>query len=117
MIRIPFLRSAIALGALGAPLLACGGRVVSIGSNADQLTAVAPTSVSGSVGACPAGYQHPNICCSGGPTESSSCGAYINKPFRPCDAGSTTYPNALSCCSLTDGSCIDAGSSSTSPPP
>ena len=81
---------------------ACGGKVVSIGNNQADLAKVDPTTFTANVTSCPAGFAHPNICCEGGMDTPSTCGAYLNAPFRPCDSGWQTYPNAAECCSLDD---------------
>jgi hypothetical protein len=122
MRRIPSLHAVLLAGSIGALLVACGGKATTgkDGSGTDKLQSIDPSNVSGAVGACPAGYQHPNICCSGGPGAASTCGAYVNHPFRACDQGWSTHPNPLSCCSLTDGTCIDAPSGANdlpAPPP
>ncbi|MEO6418364.1 MAG: hypothetical protein ABIP39_03110, partial [Polyangiaceae bacterium] len=85
-------------------VVACGGKTISIGSNEADLQKIDPTKFSSAVGSCPAGYQHPNICCEGGTSTASMCGAYLDAPFHPCDAGWTTYPNAAECCALDDPS-------------
>jgi len=101
-----FLMGLIAPGAL---LLACGGHVVSIGSNGEELKTYDPSAVKVATVACPAGYQHPNICCEGGGSgKSAQCEAYVNHPFHACAQGWTPYPNALACCSLSNaGECIE----------
>ena len=85
-------------------IAACGGKVVSIGNNQADLVKVDPTTFSANITSCPAGFAHPNICCEGGKDTPSTCGAYFNAPFRPCDSGWQTYPNAAECCSLDDPS-------------
>jgi hypothetical protein len=91
---------------------ACGGKVVSIGNNQADLAKVDPTTFSANITSCPAGFAHPNICCEGGMDTPSTCGAYLNAPFRPCDSGWQTYPNAAECCSLDDPSKCVAPTSS-----
>jgi len=90
-------------------LLACGGHVVSIGSDSEQLKTYDPSAVKVASTACPAGYQHPNICCDGGGSgQAAKCEAYVNHPFHACDQGWTAYPNALACCALDDPrSCVE----------
>ncbi|MEO8875536.1 MAG: hypothetical protein ABI461_08115 [Polyangiaceae bacterium] len=81
-------------------LVACGGQIVSIGgeSTSQSLT---PSTVTVATESCPTGYQHANICCTGGDKSSeATCESWPNDPFHPCDTGYTTYPNAASCCSL-----------------
>lgn len=85
-------------------IAACGGKVVSIGNNQSDLAKVDPTTFSSNITTCPAGFAHPNICCEGGMNTPSTCGAYLDAPFRPCDSGWSTYPNAAECCSLDDPS-------------
>ena len=104
--------------------VACNGKVVSLGDTGDTLQPVTTgtaaseatgTTSNGASGAiaCPAGWAHPNICCTA-TQESSTCGAWEDNPFRACESGATTYPNQLSCCQLSDPTnCIDSGS----PPP
>jgi hypothetical protein len=86
----------------------CTGRVIQIGTNGEPLSTLSPDDVDGVAFACPEGYEHPNVCCAGGPRVPSTCGVYVAHPFRPCDAGWSTYPNPLSCCSLEDGTCLDS---------
>ncbi|MEO6574388.1 MAG: hypothetical protein ABIP89_11145 [Polyangiaceae bacterium] len=93
-------------------LVACGGKTVSIGNNQADLVKVDPTTFSAAITSCPTGFAHPNICCDGGKDTPSICGAYFDAPFRPCDAGWSTYPNANECCSLDDPSKCVAPTSS-----
>jgi hypothetical protein len=63
---------------------------------------------------CTEGYGHPNICCLGMPGEPTSCVEYASTPFRICDSRWLTFPDARTCCSLSDHShCIP---SPTTPP-
>jgi len=100
--------SAIPLGA------ACNAKVVSLGRT-DTLASKDIATVTGTPTACAAGWAHPNVCCTAGPNEAASCGAWEENPFRACDQGSTTYPDPLSCCSLADPSqCEDTGGANQS---
>ncbi len=83
-------------------LAACGGKGVTIGSNAGELRAVDPAAVTGTVPACAPLQAHPNVCCKGGPNEASECVAFVNSPFHKCDDGWTLYPDPASCCDLSD---------------
>jgi hypothetical protein len=116
-----FLRSASAAAAFGIviPLLgACGGHVVSLGTNGSQLRSVDPSTVKGSAAACPAGYAHPNVCCESSQGAAPQCGAYEQHPFQACESGWTTYPNPLTCCSLkNDQDCIDTPTDAGAPVP
>lgn len=85
-------------------IAACGGKTVSIGNNQADLAKVDPTKFSANITTCPSGFAHPNICCEGGTNTPSTCGAYLDAPFRPCDSGWSTYPNADECCSLDNPS-------------
>ena len=124
MDRTNFLRpltSAFLLAVVPA-FAACNGRVISLGNTGDTLqpvtggaAVVAQTPVS-----CPSGWAHPNVCCTASPSSTPSCGAWEENPFRACEPGATTYPDPLSCCSLSDPKkCTDAPSSTpvTTPPP
>ncbi len=95
-------------------LAACGGKTISIGNNQADLAKVDPTKFSANITSCPSGFAHPNICCEGGKDTPSTCGAYLDAPFRPCDSGWSTYPNADECCSLEDPTkCVAPSSSGT----
>jgi len=98
-------------------LFACGGQVVSIGgeSTAQSLT---PSAVTVATDSCPTGYQHANICCTGGSkTSSPTCEAWPNDPFHPCDSGYTMYPNAASCCALDNpADCLTCTGTDATPP-
>jgi len=106
---------------------ACGARVVPLGStgdSSDKLSTLDTSSVAAqaqNVTACPAGFAHPNICCEATAGDDPTCGDWENDPFRACDPGWSTYPNALSCCSLSNPTdCIDTPEDAgitTSPPP
>jgi hypothetical protein len=97
---------------------ACGGRVVSLGTNGSDLQQIDPTKVSGSCNACPAGYAHPNVCCESVAGVPAQCGAYVQHPFQSCQAGWQTYPNPLTCCSLKDDKdCIDTPTTEPAPSP
>ncbi len=81
-------------------LLACGGKTISIGSESAAQTVV-PSAVTVATNTCSPGYEHSNICCTGGSKDSDpTCQSWPNDPFHPCDSGWTTYPNAATCCSL-----------------
>jgi hypothetical protein len=81
-------------------LVACGGKTISIGSESAAQTVV-PSAVTVATSACSQGYEHANICCTGGSKGSEpTCQSWPNDPFHPCDSGWTTYPNAATCCSL-----------------
>ena len=124
----------IALVALPWLLAACGGKEVTQGSNpvdgtgsgsgsgsgsapgtSSTPTPVAPSAVSGTVGACPSGYAHPNVCCSASPS-GASCVAY-ESPFQACATGSSTYPDPSSCCSLDDPTQCNGGPKTGGVPP
>jgi hypothetical protein len=92
-------------------LAACTGKVLSLGTNSTQAQEVAPSAVSGTVPACPAGAAHPNVCCTAGPNQAGSCVVYPGAPFTQCDTGTTTYPDPRSCCPL------DGSGNCASPPP
>jgi hypothetical protein len=91
-------------------LVACGGKTISIGSE-DSAETVVPSAVNVATSECSQGYEHANICCTGGGNGNEpTCKSYPNDPFHPCDSGWTTYPNAATCCSLDNpadctGSC------------
>jgi hypothetical protein len=106
--------------------VACNAHVVSLGDTGDTLQPVTATAAASAVTAtigsgavtCPSGFAHPNICCSAGPDVASACGEWEDNKFRACASGSTTYPNMLSCCQLSDPSnCIDSTPPNVSPPP
>lgn len=83
-------------------LMACGGKTVSIGSETQSDT-ITPSAVTVATSECSQGFEHSNICCTGGGNgDTPTCVAYPNEPFHPCDSGWTTYPNAATCCSLDD---------------
>ena len=108
--------------ALAMPLFGClGGREVSIGANAAQLSSVDPATVtapSSGVPACSTGAAHPNVCCSAGPGSASKCGVYEGAPFHECDTGYKTYPDPRSCCDLADPSkCAAPPPPPPTPPP
>jgi hypothetical protein len=85
-------------------LMACGGKTISIGSE-DSAQTVLPSAVTVATNECSQGFEHGNICCTGGGSGSEpTCKTYPNEPFHPCDSGWTTYPNAATCCSLDDPS-------------
>jgi hypothetical protein len=84
-------------------LVACGGKNLDLGTNTTQSQQVAPSEVSGTVPPCAAGAAHPNVCCTAGPNQASSCVTYPGAPFTQCDSSTTTYPDPRSCCPL-DGS-------------
>jgi hypothetical protein len=85
-------------------LVACGGKTISIGSESTAQTVV-PSAVTVATSACSQGFEHGNICCTGGGNGSdSSCESWPDDPFHPCDSGWTTYPNAATCCSLDNPS-------------
>jgi hypothetical protein len=90
---------------------ACTGKVLSLGTNKTQSQEVAPSQVSGPVGACGSGAAHPNVCCSAGPNQSGTCVVYPDAPFTQCGSGATTYPDPRSCCPL------DGSGNCSSPPP
>jgi hypothetical protein len=130
-----FSRSLAALGLAGASsIVACGGHTVSLGNNngdsADALKSIDPVTATANInnssssasGACPAGFAHPNICCDAATDVASTCGEWTLDPFRACNSGWTTYPNAFLCCNLADPTdCTptpaDAGASVPPPPP
>jgi hypothetical protein len=120
----PNVFSTVSAGALllslGAFAAACNGHVISLGDTGDTLqpltggtTAAAATPI-----ACPSGWAHPNICCTATENASPACGAWEESPFRACAAGTTTYPDPLSCCSLSDPkNCSDSPSAPVVTPP
>jgi hypothetical protein len=123
--RTNFLPRLIVIGLVGSvPIVtACGGKTVSLGKTdqLDQLDTSSVASQTNYVGACPAGFAHPNICCEATATDEPTCGEWENDKFRACDSGWSTYPNAASCCSLSNpANCIDtpedAGVTSVPPP-
>jgi hypothetical protein len=117
--------SALAVAGIVPIVVACNGHI-GLG-NTDSLQPVSTTSavaeINGTGGkngaiACAAGWAHPNVCCSAGPDVASACGAWEENPFRACASGSTTYPNLLSCCELSDPTkCVDTSPSGVSLPP
>ncbi len=128
--RTNFLPRLIVIGLVGVlpAVTACGGKTVSLGNTGDSsdklktLDTTAAKAQAANAGACPAGFAHPNICCEAAANEDPTCGAWQNDPFRACETGWSTYPNALSCCSLSNPKdCIDtpedAGSVALPPPP
>jgi hypothetical protein len=115
----------VALGALGVSALvlaACSGGKLSLGNGTGtaQSQLVSASDVSGTVTPCNAGSAHPNVCCSAGPNQASSCVVYPQAPFTQCESGTMTYPDPRSCCPLDgNGNCaapppppLDAGTSS-----
>jgi hypothetical protein len=111
----------VSLASLGSFAAACNGRVISLGSTGDSLQPIqGGTSAAGTTPiACPSGWAHPNVCCTAAANSSPACGAWEESPFRACDPGTTTYPDPLSCCSLSDPkNCTDNPSAPvTTPPP
>jgi hypothetical protein len=121
MTRTNLLRPATAafLFALVPVSVACNGRV-SLGNTGDTLQAVSggTASVAQAPSSCPAGWAHPNICCNATAGKDPSCGAWEENPFRACESGMATYPDPLSCCSLSDPkTCSDNPPSSGPVPP
>lgn len=49
---------------------------------------------------CPAGYEHPNICCQGAPYQATVCTEDPTRPFGLCQSEQLAYPDANACCSL-----------------
>jgi hypothetical protein len=102
-------------------LVACGGKTISIGGNEPATQSVVPSAVTVATGECNDGYQHANICCTGGDPNATgdnstapTCQSWPDDPFHPCDSGWTTYPNAAECCSLDNpADCSTCDSSST----
>ena len=92
-------------------LAACSGKTLSLGTNSTQAQEVAPSQVSGTVSPCAAGAAHPNVCCTAGPSQASSCVTYPSAPFTACDSSSITYPDPRSCCPL------DGSGACAAPPP
>jgi hypothetical protein len=89
-------------------LMACGGKTISIGGETQSDTIV-PSAVKVATSECSQGFEHSNICCTGGSNGSEpTCKSYPDDPFHPCDSGWTTYPNAATCCSLDDPSSCTA---------
>jgi hypothetical protein len=115
--RSLLLPSAAALGASALLLVACSGKVLSLGTNSTQSALVSPNDVSGTPGACDANTAHPNVCCTAGPNEPASCVDYPSAPFTPCADGATTYPDPRTCCALDgSGACTAAPGSSGGTP-
>jgi hypothetical protein len=87
-----------------AMLTACsGGTGVPIGGNSEELRNVDPGTVASAVvTSCSSTHAHPNVCCKGDANEPSSCVAYVNSPFHPCEDGWGLYPDPTSCCDLND---------------
>jgi hypothetical protein len=109
----------LGLASLGA---ACNGRVISLGNTGDTLQPLTGGTVKAAAApvSCPAGWAHPNICCTASASAAPACGAWEENPFHACVAGATTYPDPLSCCSLSDPkNCVDSPSVpvTTAPPP
>jgi hypothetical protein len=122
MTRTNLLRPATAafLFALVPVSVACNGHVVNIGNTGDTLQPVTggTASVGQTPSSCPAGWAHPNICCNATAGKDPSCGAWEENPFRACGSGMATYPDPLSCCSLSDPkTCSDNPPSGPTPPP
>jgi hypothetical protein len=94
-------------------LVACGGKTISIGGeNASQSTV--PSAVTVATAQCNNGYQHANICCTGGDSgHESTCESWPGDPFHPCESGWTLYPNAAECCSLDNPADCDSCSGSS----
>ncbi|MEO7109909.1 MAG: hypothetical protein ABI183_05685 [Polyangiaceae bacterium] len=85
-------------------LVACGGKTISIGNESAAQTVV-PSAVTVATSECSQGFEHGNICCTGGCNGSeASCESWPDDPFHPCESGWTTYPNAATCCSLDNPS-------------
>jgi hypothetical protein len=106
------LASLAALGAGGVLLAACDGKVLSLGTDSQPVSA---SDVSGTITPCDANAAHPNVCC-GNPGPDPSCVTYPDRPFTPCDSNATTYPDPRSCCPFDGGRCtapapipLDAG--------
>ena len=95
-----------------AVLAGCGSSVVPIGSHQTPSGGVDPRSLTATVGSCPSGSQHPNVCCDG-TGSSAACGASITQPLSPCPGGMVTHPDPLWCCSAGDGTCTPAPSSAS----
>ena len=49
---------------------------------------------------CPAGYEHPNICCQGAPYQATACTEDLTHPFGLCESEQLAYPDPNACCSL-----------------
>ncbi len=110
----------------GIPLLACGGQV-SLGDDQSQSQAIDPAQVDVANYACPSGYQHANICCTGGNAQApAQCESWNSDPFHACQPGWSVFPNQAECCSLADpsqcvtcdanGNCAGGGSGPQEPP-
>jgi hypothetical protein len=119
-LRTRVLASAGAICAGALVLAACSGKTLDLGTNSTQSQEVAASDVSGTVTPCDTGSAHPNVCCTAGPNQPSTCVVYPGAPFTQCDSGATTYPDPRSCCPLGgDGECdappppppLDAGAS------
>jgi hypothetical protein len=97
------LASFAALGVSVALLAACDAQKLSLGTNT-QFESLTPAEVTGTVSACGANAAHPNVCCTAGPNEETSCVAYPDAPFKPCPGNATAYPDPRSCCPLDGAS-------------
>ncbi len=60
---------------------------------------------------CFAGYEHPNICCQGGPDQATICAEDLTHPFGLCEKGQFAYPDVSACCSLDNkAACLQPSS-------
>ena len=105
-----------AIGLLGMAA-ACSGQT-SIGAHQNKQRMVDPADVVVGTEPCPAGYVHPNVCCTSSDADGdAACAVWIDEPLRACEQGWTTFPDGEACCSLDDGDCLDCTVTGECPPP
>jgi len=116
MIRLGLLlviASTLALGVAEASgcngQLSLGNPLASIDAGAVQASTIEQCSK--------AGFQHPNVCCTGSQYVASACGTYPMDPFAPCPGSFLTFPNPNLCCPLdpTQGPCNEVMASRVAP--